>query len=236
MARPRLEPEMFRWRPEELDERRARPSLQPALEALPPGGSVLDVGVGGGSSSLVLVPRPGLIVGVDPLPGMLDSFRDSATGLGMAVRTVLGAWPDVARQVEPADLVVCHHAIYGVAAIEAFVAALTARARKRVVLELMNRPPGAEIDPLWTRFHGLERADWPVADVAHDVLTAMGLAVERADKIMPPRRREVTPASVASARRRLFVGPEHDGEIEEFLRNHQPEGEHLVALWWLGTA
>src|SRR5215213_5430800 len=73
-----LEPERFRWRPEEDAKQPVRPTRRRALEALPEGGSVLDVGVGGGASSLGLAPKPGLIVGVDPLEGMLESFRASA--------------------------------------------------------------------------------------------------------------------------------------------------------------
>ncbi|MDQ4070721.1 MAG: SAM-dependent methyltransferase, partial [Actinomycetota bacterium] len=43
-----LEPQRFRWRPEEDARNAVRPSRRRALEALPEGGSVLDVGVGGG--------------------------------------------------------------------------------------------------------------------------------------------------------------------------------------------
>src|SRR5215217_5121024 len=81
-----LEPERFRWKPEEDAKQPVRPSRRRALEALPEGGSVLDVGVGGGASSLGLVPKAGLIVGVDPLPGMLESFEASAAAAGVETR------------------------------------------------------------------------------------------------------------------------------------------------------
>ncbi|MDP9241458.1 MAG: SAM-dependent methyltransferase, partial [Actinomycetota bacterium] len=41
------------------------PSRRRALEALPAGGSVLDVGCGGGAASLALAPPAGRLVGVD---------------------------------------------------------------------------------------------------------------------------------------------------------------------------
>src|SRR3954452_22059727 len=72
---PTLEPERFRWNPQEDAKQTVRPSRRRALEALPEGGSGLDVGVGGGASSLGLAHKAGLIVGVDPLPGMLESFE-----------------------------------------------------------------------------------------------------------------------------------------------------------------
>src|SRR5687767_7268390 len=144
-----LEPERFRWRPEEDATQPVRPSRRRALEALPEGGTVLDVGVGGGASSLGLAPKPGLIVGVDPLEGMLESFRISAAEAGVAAKTVLGTWPEVADQVEPADVAVCHHAIYRVAELEDFLTALTERARHRVVLEVSARSPLSQVDALW---------------------------------------------------------------------------------------
>ena len=198
-----LEPERFRWRPDEDAAPPVRPSRRRALEALPKGGSVLDVGVGGGASSLGLAPKAGLITGVDPLEGMLESFAASARTAGVDARTVLGSWPDVAAEVDPADVAVCHHAIYRQAEIEDFVAALTARARHRVVVEVSATSPLASLDPLWKAIHGIDRPAWGVADEAEAVLGALGLAVEREDLLLPPRRQEVTPELLAFARRRL---------------------------------
>ena len=235
-AEPALEPRRFRWRPEEDAAQPVRPSRRRALEALPEGGVVLDVGVGGGASSLGLVPKPGVIVGVDPMAEMLESFEASAADAGVASRAVLGRWPDVADQVAPADVVVCHHAMYRTAEIEDFVAALTTHARRRVVVELSARSPLAGLDPLWKIIHGIDRPDWLVADEAEAVLVAMGLAVEREDIVLPARRQEVTPELVDFARRRLYVGHEHDPEIEAFLRDREPQPNRVAALWWPGAA
>lgn len=233
---PTLEPERFRWRPEEDATRPVRPSRRRALEALPPGGTVLDVGVGGGASSLGLVPRAGLIVGVDPLAGMLAAFEESARAAGVAAQPVLGSWPEVADRVAPAHVAVSHHALYRHEAIEAFLAALTARAVHRVVLELSAQPPLAGLNRLWTAIHGEERPDWAVADAAEAVAHDMGLDVAREDVVLPPHRPEVTPALVAFARRRLYVGPDRDGEIEAYLRAREPQEQRVVALWWPGAA
>ncbi len=231
-----FEPERFRWRPEADANQPVRPSRRRALEALPEGGSVLDVGVGGGASSLGLAPKPGLIIGVDPLPGMLESFAASACAVGVSTRIVLGTWPDVAGEVEAVDVAVCHHALYRVTEIEDFVTALTASARHRVVLELSAHSPLAALNPLWRTLHGIERPDWLVVDEAYAVLVSMGLTVEREDILLAPQAQPVTSDSVAFARRRLFVGPEHDPEIEEFLRARIPQEHRVAALWWPGSA
>jgi SAM-dependent methyltransferase len=235
-AAPMLEPQRFRWRPEEDAAQPVRPSRRRALEALPAGGSVLDVGVGGGASSLGLVPTAGLIVGVDPMEAMLESFRASAAAAGVAARAVLGTWPDIAGRVEVADVAVCHHAMYRVEEIEDFVGALTAHARRRVVVELSGHSPLAGLNPLWKLIHGIDRPDPPVADEAQAVLVAMGLAVEREDIVLPARAQEVTPELVAFARRRLYVGPERDPEIEDYLRTREPQPNRVAALWWPGGA
>lgn len=231
-----LEPERFRWRPEEDAKQPVRPSRRRALDALPPGGTVLDVGVGGGASSLGLAARAGLIVGVDPLEGMLESFEASAQASGVAAKAVLGSWPEVADQVEAADVVVCHHAIYRVTEFEAFVDALTSHARHRVVVEVSEHSPLAGLNPLWKLLHGIDRAEWKIADEAQAALALMGLAVEREDIILPPRAPEITPDLVAFVRRRLYVGPERDDEIEQHLRGRDPQEHRVAALWWPGGA
>jgi hypothetical protein len=167
---------------------------------------------------------------------MLESFQASATEAGVACKAVLGTWPEVADQVEPADVAVCHHAIYRVTGLEDFLTALTERARNRVVVEVSARSPLSQVDALWKLLHGIDRPDWQVADEVEAVLKAMGVAVEREDMVLPPRAPEVTPQLVAFFRRRLYVGPERDTEIEQFLRAREPQEHRVIALWWPGQA
>jgi SAM-dependent methyltransferase len=61
--------------------------------ALPAGGSVLDVGCGGGAASLPLVPPAGHLVGVDQSAGMLAAFTRAAAERGAITETVEGVWP-----------------------------------------------------------------------------------------------------------------------------------------------
>lgn len=231
-----LEPEMFRWRPEEDAEQPVRPSRRRALEALPVGGSVLDVGVGGGASSLGLAPQVATITGVDSSQGMLDLFQASAREAGVSARTVLGTWPEIAQDVEPSDVAVCHHALYQAAEIEDFFLALTERARHRVVIEVSAEPPLARLDPLWETFHGTQRPDCRVADELCAVLLALGLAVEREDNVLPARAPNVSAEMVTFLRRRLYVGSERDPQIREFLQALQARPQTVVAMWWPGAA
>lgn len=229
-------PELFRWTPNEDRNSEMRPSRLRALEALPPGGSVIDVGVGGGASSLGLVPRVGLITGVDESDNMLRSFEEAARAAGVAARAVQGRWPEAADQVGPADVVVCHHVFYNVGDLEPFAAALTDHARLRVVVELTQHHPQSPLNALWKALHGLDRPTAPTADDAWAVLGAMGLEVHRTEIEVPPRWREVTPEVVAFARRRLCLGADRDHEIAVLLEEHGAQPQRVVALWWDGTA
>src|SRR3989442_8618469 len=58
--------------------RNLAPSNRRALEALPEGGSALDVGCGAGAASLALVPKARRLIGVDSSAGMLEAFLDKA--------------------------------------------------------------------------------------------------------------------------------------------------------------
>lgn len=214
------------------------PSRRRALEELPPGGAVLDVGAGGGAGSIPLVPPAARLVAVDESREMLEAFAARAREAGVDHEEVEGRWPDVASEVPPVDVVVCHHVLYNVAALEPFVAALTRHARRRVVVELTALHPQVPNRPLWQHFHGLEFPEGPSADDALAVLAEMGLdvGVERWER--PPRGEEPTEVWVGFVRRRLCLPPEREPEVAEWLRRTGAESRprSTATLWWAGGA
>jgi len=231
-------PQMFAQLAERALEETAGPSRRRALEALPEGGSVLDVGVGGGAASLPLAPPAGLLVGVDQSQDMLESFATAADRLGVAHREVQGLWPAAADNVDPVDVVVCHHVLYNVDDLVPFAAALTRRARRRVVVEMTGEHPTSNLNPLWQAIHGLERPTSPTAEDAVAVLEEMGLEVG-SEVFQRPWVRPGDDRSemVAMARRRLCVGPERDAEIEALLDAQQALAtRRCMTLWWDGQA
>jgi SAM-dependent methyltransferase len=213
-------------------EQPATPSFVRAREAIPPGGTVLDVGCGAGAASLPLVAPAALVVGVDVSAPMLSAFRAAAEERGVAVRAVAGRWPDVADEVAPADVVVCHHVLYNVADLPAFVTALDDHARRRVVIEITARHPLCATAHLWRHFWGLERPDGPSADDAAAVLRECGIEpqIERWER--PPRRHAADRAAlVAFTRRRLCLPPERDPEVDALLPT-EPPPQPVVTMWW----
>ena len=227
---------MFARRAEEAFTEASVPSRQRALDAVPPGGTVLDVGVGGGAASLPLAPPAGLLIGVDQADDMLEAFTSAAARRGVAAQAVAGLWPDVAAAVPVTDVVVCNHVFYNVADLVPFAAALTHHARRRVVVELTAEHPTSNLNPLWRSIHDLERPTSPTAEDAVAVLAEMGLevGVEVFDRHWNQTAGDRADA-VAMVRRRLCVDPERDSQIEAHLDAQAP-GRRVLALWWDGSA
>jgi SAM-dependent methyltransferase len=222
---------LFRSRARRAGSRPVTPSNREAARHLPPGGSVLDVGAGGGAASLPLAGLAGRLVAVDESPEMVAAFLAAAEAAGVAASGVEGRWPEVAGRVAPADVVVCHHVLYNVADLAPFVDALTGHARRRVVVELTERHPLVGLGPLWRRFHGLERPAGPGADDAVAALEALGLAVARQDWESRDRFGfDDFDELVAFTRRRLCLPADRDPEVAAALLD---EGTRLVDGVWV---
>ncbi len=143
---------------------KARPdgsSYRRALEALPGGGSVLDVGAGAGATSLPLLVRAARLIAVDRDEELLRELLGQAGPEGARVTMVLGAWPDIAPAVPVVDVAVCGHVLYNVPELTPFVVALEDHARRRVLIEITARHPLARLNPLWKRFYGIDRPTRP---------------------------------------------------------------------------
>lgn len=214
------------------------PSRRRAAAALSAGATVLDVGCGAGAASLPLAGPGGAaaLVGVDESGPMLAAFTDGAAAVGVAARTVEGRWPDVARAAGLADVVVCHHVFHNVPDLPAFAAALTAAARRRVVVEMAVTHPLSWLRPVWRRLHGLDRPVGPTVDDAVAVLSEQGLEVGVDRWEGPATWRVLDDDLVAMARRRACVGPERDPEVRAALEEAGGWGElrPLATLWWPG--
>jgi len=208
------------------------PSDTAARDALPPGGTLLDVGCGAGAASLRLA--PGRLTGVDSSAPLLEEFMVRAHRLGIDATAVPGMWPDAAHRVAAFDVVVCHHVFYNVADLAAFASALGEHARRRVVVELTAVHPMAFTAPYWKALHGLERPDGPVADDAVAVLEALGLRIHRQEW---SRRYqmigELENRSVASLARRLCLPASRHDELRGLLASVPPPATRgVVTLWW----
>jgi SAM-dependent methyltransferase len=205
-----------------------------ALEALPPAGWILDVGAGGGSSSLPLADRAGVIVALDESEAMLETFRREADRLGVDHREIQGSWPEASAEAPLVDVVICGNVFYNVARLTPFALALGRHAGIRVVADLTACHPQIALNPLWRHFHDLERPEGPSCEDALAVLGEAGIVahLERW-KHTPPDRSHTRSELVAFIRRRLCLTQDRDSEIDELLGERavlQP-GD-MATLWW----
>lgn len=229
-------PRLFRWAAvAALDDPEPTPSRLRALDALPEGGSVLDVGAGAGAGSLPLAPPAGELIGVDERGAMLGVFAEMAEGRGVRHLEISGSWPGVEAAAPVTDLVVCHHVLYNVAELVPFLRALDGHARRRVVVELTESHPLSGLAALWLAIHGLVRPSQPRASDAAEVAAALGYDVH-VESFEHRSLRDGAPLEdrVAFARRQLCVGPERDDEIAAyFVGDATGAGNRqLVTLWW----
>ncbi|HKE98755.1 MAG TPA: methyltransferase domain-containing protein [Actinomycetes bacterium] len=243
-----LPPRIFSRRAEQQLAAPTGPSFERAVEALAEPGEVLDVGAGAGAASLPLAGRSTRLTAVDVSGELLVELRRRARSAGRRpataaepwLGTVQGRWPDVAAEVGTADLVVCHHVLYNVPDLPAFVTALTGHARRRVVCELTERHPLSRLNPLWRRFHGLDRPRGPTADDALALLHALGLRPRAVRWTRPAETGgEANRDRVELTRLRLCLPPERAGEVAGALAELDTAGpveQSLVTVWWPGGA
>jgi SAM-dependent methyltransferase len=207
-------------------------STDVAAEVLPAGGSVLDVGCGGGAAAFALVPPAARLIGTDRQQDMLRLFEAAARERGVLAQTLHGSWPEVAGQAPVADVVVCHNVLYNVPDLVAFATALHEHARHRVVIEITERHPQVFRAPLWRHFWGLERPAGPDASLAAEVLREAGLPVSQQSS--PPTARDdhrAAPVEAAFWCRQLCLPPEREPEVAALLAQLAFPTTR-VTLWW----
>ena len=208
------------------------PSRRAALQLLASeGGTVLDVGCGAGAAGLALLPKVSQLTGVDHAEDMLRAFERACTERGVAHRSVHGPWPDVAPEAGAADVVVSHHVGYNTVELGPFLVALSAAARRGVVVELHAVHPGAWLDPLWLQFHGLRR---PAPATAQDVLAVcaeVGIHPEVQYWTRPAQPRHPE-AELDFSMRRLCLPAQRRDEVAEAVARLGPRHRDLVTICW----
>jgi SAM-dependent methyltransferase len=107
-----------------------------------PEDTILDVGAGAGRYTLPLARLARRVIAVEPSPAMLQHLaaRIDADGADN-IDVVAAAWPGA--EVEPADVVLCSHVVYGVREIAPFMQALDEHTRRICLVAIrVNQHPG----------------------------------------------------------------------------------------------
>jgi SAM-dependent methyltransferase len=207
-----------------------------ARQAVPDGGSVLDVGSGGGRASMALVPPSAHLVAVDQQQGMLEAFADAGRQRRVRCEVYRGDWPDIEATVPVCDVVVCHHVAYNVADIGPFLQALDRHAHARVVLELPGHHPMSNMNPLWKRFWDLDRPTRPTADDLGAIARALGFDAHVdhwQDEIWGQRVALPDHERVRFARIRLCLTQDRDAEVAAaMIEQYDTAPRDVATIWW----
>jgi SAM-dependent methyltransferase len=204
------------------------PSRDAALALLGDGGTLVDVGCGGGEATFAVAARVRHATGVDRQPDMLEIYAADAAARGVPHRIIVGGWPEVAAEAGTADVVVCHHVLHNVVDLPPFLCALTAAARRGVVVEMLAQHPMAWLDPLWARFHDLPRPVSATPDDAVAVLDELGIRADvvRWERVSPPRQ------DAGWVTRRLCLPPGRVPEVEAALADIPSRPRWAATLVW----
>ena len=204
-----------------------------AAEALADGGSVLDVGCGGGAAAFAVAPPATEVIGTDRQADMLELFGETARRREIAADVVAGSWPEVAGKVPVADVVVCHNVLYNTDKIGPFVTALDSHARRRVVVEITPTHPQARRRMLWRHFWGLERPHGPTATHAVEAIVEAGLHPVVEESLLPEDRLDNrrTDLEAAQWRHNLCLPREREAEVAALLAD-VPFPRKRVTIWW----
>jgi SAM-dependent methyltransferase len=208
-------------------------SHQRSREAMPVGGSVLDIGCGGGIASYAITPPASHVIGVDEQQAMLDLYAANAKKYSVTSETVLGQWPAVAAETPIADVVTVFHVAFNVGDIVPFLSELNSHARERVVIEVPIVHPMSNMNQGWKHFWDLTRPTVPAAADLVTVLAEMGIKANIEffeSEILLDKKVD---GANGFTRRRLCLPEERQGEVDAFIEaNPMPERRKLAVIWW----
>ena len=146
----------FRYNPR----RELTGTLGKLVTYLDPDDVVTDVGGGAGYVCLPLALRCRQVINVDPSPGMLKEFDESAKEAGITnVRSVLSDWLD--SKDMSCDLAVTRDVTYFVGKIVPFVGKMASAARRRVIIVLQSVPIPNQTSPLFQLVYGEQQVPVP---------------------------------------------------------------------------
>jgi len=135
--------------------------------------TVLDIGAGTGSWTLLLAKQAKHVTAVDPSRAMLEVLQENVQASGLSnVSVVYGGWPDA--QVEPHDLTLCAHAMYGYPDFPHFIQRILDVTRRRVCLLVRMPVPDGVMAAAATRVWG-QPHDSPNGTIAYNALLQMGI-------------------------------------------------------------
>ena len=147
-------------------------SLDMLRREVPEGSSLIDVGGGAGRFALPLALKCEQVIVVEPADSMVEGLREGMQEAKIDNVSIVNELWEHAK-VEPADVVLSAHSVYGVADAEGFLRKLDDSATSRVLVLAYTEQPQTQLAPFWKPVHGEERITLPGLVELVDVLWSM---------------------------------------------------------------
>lgn len=183
--------------------------------------TVLDVGGGAGRFALPLALKCRHVTVVEPSDSMVAGLREGMKEAGVENLSIVKQdWEDA--EVDPAEVLVCAHVVYGVSDIEPFLRKLGSSATERVMLISFTESPMSGMTPFWRRVHREERIDLPALPELLNVMWKMEIYPDvEMIETGSPRSAEDMESALKMLRKFVYVQP--DTEKDRRLRKAAEE-------------
>ncbi len=238
-------PEMLVQRYERHAEKRAErpdPLLDFVIKDINNRLTVLDIGAGTGRWTLPLSQKAKKVTAVEPLETMSNRLRERLVSAGSNnVQIISSTWEEA--NVQPHDIAVCAHSMYGSPDFAAFVRKMEDHAVKKCYLALRLLPADGIMGELSEAVYGCWH-DSPDAIIAYNALHSMGIyANVLVEEGIYKWVNSTFEEAFARAKRHLQLDniTKYDTLIQYTLRRRLtfsqgefvwPDGMRSALLWW----
>ncbi len=146
---------------------------------------------------------------------MVEALNEGAREAGIHnVTVVQELWENA--DVEPADIVLSAHSVYGVVEAEPFIRKLEDNARQKVIVLALMEQPQSQLSPFWKPLYGEERIDLPALRELMNVLWELDIYPSlKMFSPTPVQMFESEEAAFEQLKHRLHV--DNDSEVERRL-------------------
>jgi protein-L-isoaspartate O-methyltransferase len=188
------------------------------LSKMDPESTVLDIGAGTGSWSVLLSHRTKHVTAVEPSGSMISVMEESLAAEGVTnVAVVQGSWPDVS--VEPHDYSLCSHAMYAYPDLASFIKKMVACTRRMCFL-LLRAPSIDGVRAEAARHIWGQPLDSPNFTIAYNVLLQLGIyANVQMENTGLWKSRTSSGMEEAFIDLKRFLGLSNSGEHDDYLRD-----------------
>lgn len=222
---------------------RPDPLVDFVVSQLTPESTVLDIGAGTGRWTISMAKVAKRVTALDPSPQMLNILQQNAVGESLTnIDTLQARWEDI--EVEPHEVVVCSHAMYGALDLAAFVRKME-RSATRLCFLAMRMPSHDGIMAELSRHIRGHEHDSPNFIIGYNALLSMGIyANAMIEPLVSHWTNDTLEEAHSQAKRHLRLADD-DSSCDDFIRQvvarrlvyrdglyHWPDGMRSGLAWW----